>query len=232
MATVLSSLIKGLFRLTCPPTAAGSWRNLSPSPRAHLEASILEGGPGLTKPQAQGASNPPFHVGWGAGGWAISDERGKMETPAPWLQREALLGWNPRGRLEMASPAEDSLQGWKGDKGRFWEPQKLPPVPAAQTVPRESKYLRSSHRLELEGEAAGGLSPCGHSSGERGLGGHPWQARGADPHLGTPWSSERWHPPTTSSPPARSLAETSREERQRWGYRGTEAAVLDLRKPS
>lgn len=95
MATALSSLIKGLFRLTCPPTAAGSWRNLSPGPRAHLEASILEGGPGLTKPQAQGTSNPPFHVGWGAGGGAISDERGKMETPAPWLQREALLGWNP-----------------------------------------------------------------------------------------------------------------------------------------
>lgn len=105
---------------------------------------------------------------------------------------------NPTGRFEMASPAEDSLQGWKGDKGNFWEPQKLPPIPATQTVPRESKYLRSSHRLELEGEAVGGLSPCGHSSGERGLGGHPWQTQELPLTLALQGSSERWYPPTTS----------------------------------
>lgn len=187
MATELSSLIKGLFRLMCPTTAAGSWRNLSPCPRALLEASILKGKPWANKASAPRGLQPSLPCGmgcWGLGLFLRKGGRWKPQPPRP--QREALLGWNPTGRFEMASPAEDSLQGWKGDKGNFWEPQKLPPIPATQIVTRESKYLRSSHRLELEGEAVGGLSPCGHSSGERGLGGHPWQAQGADPHLGTP----------------------------------------------
>lgn len=43
------------------------------------------------------------------GAGAVAEERWKVETPTPRLQREALLGWNPRSRFEMASPTKDSL---------------------------------------------------------------------------------------------------------------------------
>lgn len=43
------------------------------------------------------------------GAGAVLEERRKVETPTLRAQREALLGWNPRGRFEMASPTKDSL---------------------------------------------------------------------------------------------------------------------------
>lgn len=73
-----------------------------------------------------------------------------------------------------------------------------------------------------------GLSLCGHSSGDGGLGGHLWQARGAAPHLGATGGLLKGGIfPLLQPLLPLSLAETSREE-----CRGPEAADLAPRNAS
>lgn len=148
LATELSSQIKGLFRLMCLPMAAGSWRNLSPGPRAPWKPQSLKGSPRPAQPQPQRVSNLPFRVGWGTE--ANPKEKEKVETPAPRSQREALWAGTPGPALRWPLRLRTACRGGK-ETGQLLGASETPfPPSPAQPVPRESKYLRSSHRLELE----------------------------------------------------------------------------------
>lgn len=125
------------------------------------------------------------------------------------------MGWNPRTSSEMASSAEDSLQGGEGDRAASGSLRNSLPSQPSPTSAQGKQIFEKFTQAGAGGEAVGGLSPCGHSSGERGLGGHPWQACRADPRLGTPRGLPRGGTLLPPQPlyPERSLAETSREER-------------------
>lgn len=175
LATKLSSVIQGLFWLMRPLVAAGFW------PQGPAEALILEG-----EPRASQAPSPKvlltFPSLWdGLDAEAVSVERRKTETPVAKASEGGSVRLEPWGQGRPAGAGRTAQL-----LGASETPSALSPAPP---VPRESKYLRSSQRLEGRGEGAGEMSPRGTAQVFQGP--------------GTPWGpSERWHLSSISTPSA------------------------------
>lgn len=148
----LSSEIKGFFWLMGPRMAVGSW------PNGPVEDLILEG-----ELQAGKAPSPKvlltFPSMWDgmleAGAFPV--ERGKAETPVPKASEGGFARLEPQGQGQPAGVGRTGLL-----LGASETPS--PPSPA-QPVARESKYLRSSHRLEREGGGCAWAVSVRHGSG-------------------------------------------------------------------